>query len=194
MCYGYFTHSWEGEEQKSSSFPSLPPECTQGLPTTDLPLHRHTFVIHLTHDGKENLPSCWAGWDSPSLWTRYGGWQGLQHSCRPPVEQCRRIKQSFLRMNGIKNTSEPKFMQPKLNPNLPKVQGCSGLRFSFSHVSGDLRNPFTLQREKQEAETVSPPGPFLQLSWLVWDRLFWLQAQTGGTLLCSVGTAFSAEH
>lgn len=101
-------------------------------------------------------------------------------------------EQSFLRINNTKNTSELKFLHPKLNPNLPKVQGCSGLR--FSRVSGDLRNPFTAQREKQEAETVSPPGPFLQLSRLDRERLFWLQAQTGGTLLCSSVPAFSVEH
>lgn len=149
----------------------------------DLPLHRRSSVTHVTQDGKENLPSCWAGRVHPPLsvvcWLT--GTAALLHTWSQQEGE-----QNFLRINSIKNTSELKFLHSKLNPYLPKVQGCSGLRLSFSHVSGDLRNPFTLQREKQEAETVSPPGPFLQLSWLLQQRLFWLQAQTGGTFLCSL--------
>lgn len=100
-------------------------------------------------------------------------------------------EQSFLRRNSIKNTSDLKSLHPRLNTNLPKVQGCSDLRFMSLET---LEIHLLCAEKNRKQRPCNPPGPFLRLSWLVRERLFWLQAQTGGTFLCSLVTAFSLEH
>lgn len=141
MCYGCFTHSWEG-------FAKDRPSLTQA------------FFCNSCNTRWQRKPAqLLAGWVHPPLsvmcWLT--GTAALLHTCCGARQEG---EQNFLRINSIKNMSELKFLHSKLNLNLPKVQGCSGLRLSFSRVSGDLRNLIDSAKRKTGSRDCVTPGAF----------------------------------
>lgn len=172
MCHWCFTHCWTKVERggrKELLLPQLTPTALPGFANDQPHLHRHAFVIHVMHNGKEKMHSCLVSWGLTfpfNISCYLTGTAALPWLLRCAVH-CRGDGQSCLRINTIKNTSDLQSLHLELNPNLPIVQGCSDQRFWFRHVSGDLRNLFTLWREKQEAETISAPGAFppAELAW-----------------------------